>query len=104
MIIQYIENDLSKPLSHYHNSKQLNIFYVSFSIIKVQPIKSWLYNESYWATKKKDTQKLMQVVIHFLIYAESNHTVKIIYHKSDILYRVDSDTAYLICPDAHSRA
>ena len=39
----------------------------------------------------------------FLNYAASNPNAKIIYRKSDILYKNDSDAAYLVCPDARSQ-
>ena len=54
--------------------------------------------------KSKGTQKLMQAVTHFLNYAASNPNAQIIYRKSDMLYKIDSDAAYLVCPDARSRA
>ena len=46
----------------------------------------------------------MQAVIHFLNYVASNPNTKIIYRKSDMLYKIDSDAAYLVCSDARSRA
>ena len=46
----------------------------------------------------------MQAVTHFLNYAASNPNAKIIYRKSDMLYKINSDAAYLFCPDARSRA
>ena len=46
----------------------------------------------------------MQAVTHFLDYAVSNPSAQIIYPKSDMLYKIDSDTAYLVCPDVRSRA
>ena len=54
--------------------------------------------------KSKGTQKLMQAVTHFLNYAVSNPNAKTIYRKSDMLYKIESDTAYLVCPDTRSRA
>ena len=54
--------------------------------------------------KSKGTQKLMQAVTYSLNYATSNSSTKIIYPKSDMLYQIDSDAAYLVCPEARSRA
>ena len=54
--------------------------------------------------RNKGTQKLMKVVTYFLNYAASNPDAKIIYRASDMLYKVDSDAAYLVCSDARSRA
>ena len=54
--------------------------------------------------KCKGTQKLMQAVTNFLNYAASNLNAKMIYRKSDMVYKIDSYAASLVCPDARSRA
>ena len=54
--------------------------------------------------KSKGKQKLMQAVTHFKNYAASNPNAKILYCKSDMLYKIDSDAAYLVCLDTRSRA
>ena len=54
--------------------------------------------------KAKGTQKLMEEVAHFLNYVASNPNAKTIFRKSYMLYRIDSDAAYLVCPGARSRA
>ena len=41
---------------------------------------------------------------HFLNYAASNPNAKIIYRKSDMLYKIDSEAVNLVCLDARSRA
>ena len=53
--------------------------------------------------QSEGTQKLMQAVTHLLNHTASNLNAKIIYRKSDMLYKVDSDAAYLICSDAQSQ-
>ena len=40
----------------------------------------------------------------FLNYAASNPNAEIIFCASDMLYKIDSDAAYLMCPEARSRA
>ena len=46
----------------------------------------------------------MQAATYLLNYAASNPNTKIIYSKSDMLYKIDSDAAYVVCPDARPRA
>ena len=40
----------------------------------------------------------------FLNYAASNPNAEIIFRASDMLYKIDSDAAYLVCLEARSRA
>ena len=46
----------------------------------------------------------MEGVKYFLNYAASNPNAEIIFCASDMLYKIDSDAAYLECPEARSRA
>ena len=52
----------------------------------------------------KGTTATMKAVTYFLNYAASNPNAKIIYRASDMILRVNSDAAYLVCPNARSRA
>ena len=52
----------------------------------------------------KHTQNSMEAVRHFLDYAASNPNAKIKYRASDMVIQSDSDAAYLVCPEARSRA
>ena len=46
----------------------------------------------------------MQAVTHFLNCVVSNPNAKNIHHTSDVLNKIDSDTAYVVCSDARSQA
>ena len=46
----------------------------------------------------------MDAVKHFLDYAACNPKAKIIYRASNMVIQSDSDAAYLVCPEARSRA
>lgn len=52
----------------------------------------------------KGTTATMNAVQYFLNYAASNPDAEIIYRASDMILRVDSDAAYLVNPNARSRA
>ena len=52
----------------------------------------------------KGTETTLRAVKHFLNYAASNPDAEIIYRASDMILRLDSDAAYLVCPQARSRA
>ena len=41
---------------------------------------------------------------YFLNYGNSNPDAEIIFCASDVLYKIDSDATYLVCPEARSRA
>lgn len=41
----------------------------------------------------------MEAVTNFLNYAASNLNARIIFRASDMLYKIDSDAAYLVCPN-----
>ena len=50
------------------------------------------------------TAATMKAVKHFLNYAASNPDAEILYRASDMILRLDSDAAYLVNPQARSRA
>jgi hypothetical protein len=50
------------------------------------------------------TEATLAATNHFLNYAASNPNGKIIYHGSDMILKIDSDAAYLVRPEAKSRA
>ena len=102
--VQYVEEDLSKPLTPALFKGVERI--VGKFLYYVRAINNTMAHmmNNIASQKSKGTQKLMQAVTHFLNYAASNPNVKIIYCKSDMLYKIDSDGAYLVCPDARSRA
>ena len=54
------------------------------------------------STKNKGTQTTWKAVQYFLNYAASNQDPKIIFRASNMLYKIDSDAAYLVCPEAWS--
>ena len=56
------------------------------------------------SSKIKGTQTMWEAVKYFLNYAASNPNAEIIFCASDMLYKIDSNTAYLVCPEARSRA
>ena len=56
------------------------------------------------STKNKGTQTTWKAVQYFLNYVASNQDAKIIFRASNMLYKIDSDAAYLVCPEAQSRA
>ena len=41
---------------------------------------------------------------YFSNYASSNPDAESIFRASEMLYKIDSDAAYLVCPEARSRA
>ena len=56
------------------------------------------------SSKSKGTQTTWEAVKYFLNYASSNPDAEIIFRASEMLYKIDSDAAYLVCPEARSRA
>jgi hypothetical protein len=50
------------------------------------------------------TEATLAATNHFLNYAASNPNGKIIYRGSDMILKIDSDAAYLVRPEARSRA
>ena len=52
----------------------------------------------------KETNQIMEELIHFLNYCATNPDVSIIFRHSDIILTLDSDAAYLNAPKARSRA
>ena len=52
----------------------------------------------------KNTKACADAVNYFLNYAASNPEAEILYKASDMILQVDSDAAFLICPEARSRA
>ena len=52
----------------------------------------------------KDVQSTHDATIHFLNYAASNPDAEILYRASDMILQTDSDAAYLVRPEARSRA
>ena len=102
--VQYVEEDLSKPLylSQFKAVEQIVGKFLYYARA-IDNIMAHMMNHI-GSQKSKGMQKLMQAVTQFLNYAASNPSAKIIYRKSDMLYKVDSDAAYLVCPDARSQA
>ena len=52
----------------------------------------------------KGTEATMDAVTYLLNYAHTNPDTEIIYRASDMILHVDSDAAYLVAPEAQSRA
>ena len=52
----------------------------------------------------KGTEATLGATIHLLNYAATHPEAEIIYRASDMVLRVDSDAAYLVAPEARSRA
>ena len=52
----------------------------------------------------KGTEATLDATTYLLNYAHSNPSAEIIYRASDMVLRVDSDAAYLVAPEAKSRA
>ena len=50
------------------------------------------------------TKASIEAVKYFLNYAACNPDARIIYRRSDMVLQADSDAAYLVCPEAKSRA
>ena len=50
------------------------------------------------------TEQTLAAATYFLNYAASNPDGEIIYRASDMILKIDSDAAYLVCPKARSRA
>eukprot|EP00536_Pseudo-nitzschia_multiseries_P012295 jgi/Psemu1/31633/gm1.31633_g len=51
-----------------------------------------------------NNQTTLTATKYFLNYAACNPDASIVYRASDMILRVDSDAAYLVCPGAKSRA
>ena len=102
--IQYVKEDLSKPQtpSQFKEVERIvgKFLYYARAIDNTM---AHMMNHI-GSQKNKGIQKLMQAITYFLNYAASNPSAKIIYCKSDMLYKVDSDAVYLVCPDERSRA
>ena len=52
----------------------------------------------------KGTEETLKATLHLLNYAHTHQASSIIYRASDMILRVDSDAAYLVAPEARSRA
>ena len=52
----------------------------------------------------KKTQDTLKATKYFLDYAGSNPNGKLIFRRSEMILQGDSDAAYLVCPQARSRA
>jgi hypothetical protein len=52
----------------------------------------------------KNTKETVAAVTYFLNYCACNPNAQIIYRASDMILQGDSDAAYLVCPEAKSRA
>ena len=52
----------------------------------------------------KGTDATLDATMYLLNYAHTNPNTEIIYRQSDMILRVDSDAAYLVAPEARSRA
>ena len=52
----------------------------------------------------RNTAETMRATKYFLNYAACNPNAEIIYRKSEMILQGDSDAAYLVCPQARSRA
>ena len=52
----------------------------------------------------KNTAETMKATKYFLNYAACNPNARIIYRESEMILQGDSDAAYLVCPQARSRA
>ena len=48
------------------------------------------------SSKSKGTQTMWEAVEYFLNFAASNPNAEIIFRASDMLYKIDSDAAYLV--------
>ena len=102
--IQYVQEDLTQPLTpeQYKSVKQI-VGKFRYYVRAIDNTMAHMMNHI-GSQKSKGTQKLMQAVTHFLNHAASNHSAKIVYRKSYMLYKISSDAAYLVCPEATSRA
>ena len=98
--VQYVEEDLTKPLilAQYKIVEQIVGKFLYYAKAIDNTIAHMMNHIR--LQKSKGTKKLMQAITHFLEYAASNPNAKIIYRKSDMLYKIDLDAAYLVCPDA----
>ena len=92
--IRYIEEDLSKPLTpaQFKTAEQIVGKFLHYARAIDNTMAHMM--DHIGSQKSKGTHKLMQAVTHFLNYAASTPNAKIIYCKSDMLYRIDSDPAY----------
>ena len=52
----------------------------------------------------RGTEATLKATVHILNYAATHPNTEIIYRASDMILRVDSDAAYLVAPEARSRA
>ena len=52
----------------------------------------------------KGTEATLDATMYLLNYAHTNPDTEVIYRASDMILRVDSDAAYLVAPEARSRA
>eukprot|EP00536_Pseudo-nitzschia_multiseries_P018497 jgi/Psemu1/55884/gm1.55884_g len=51
----------------------------------------------------KNNKTTLAATKYFLNYAACNPDASIIYRASDMILRVDSDAAYLVCPEANTK-
>ena len=56
------------------------------------------------SSKRKSTQTTWEPVKYFLNYAASNPNAEIIFRTSDMLHKIGSDAAYLVCLEARNQA
>ena len=102
--IQYAKIDRSAPL----DSKEIN--FIQRAVGKflyyaraVDPTMLHALNDISLNTTK-GTEATLAATVHLLNYAHSYPQAETIYRSSDMVLRVDSDAAYLVAPEARSRA
>ena len=102
--IQYVKEDTSPPLT----AKQIKFIQqvtgkLLFYARAIDPTMLHALNEIAMNTVK-GTQRTMAATKHLLNYVATNPDAVLRYQKSDMILHVDSDAAYLVCPEARSRA
>ena len=100
--IQYVKLDESDPMTAYdilHKQQVCGKF-----LFYARAIDNTMLHALNDIASAKNTKECAEAVRYFLNYAASNPEAEIIYRASDMILQLDSDAAYLVCPEARSRA
>ena len=102
--VQYVKSDETAPL----NTEQITFIHrvvgkLLYYARAVDPTMLHAINDIS-LTVSKGTEATLDATMYLLNYAHSHPDAEVIYRASDMILRVDSDAAYLVAPEARSRA
>jgi hypothetical protein len=100
--VQYVKLDESDPMTAadiLHKQRVCGKF-----LFYARAIDNTMLHSLNDIASAKNTKECADAVRYLFNYAASNPDAEIIYRASDMILELDSDAAYLVCPEAQSRA